>query len=278
MFQRCDPDSAMFLTFTLPSHWHKRVSVGSRLAANRMLGKQLRGWTRAMNARLKRREQPSLAYWWIREDHRSGVPHVHMLAVSEVLAAELEERDRELAGLRPLVAAKMMDASALTRAPESWRDLAVRHGWGTAMDAQIAQSREGLLNYCAKVAAELEDREVFASEVTKTRQAPELLPRHCRSFGYSAGFIPPRSKSADWTGWLEDEHGPMRSKAPNIREADWEEIAAWVESRREHRGRWPVFDPADVAVYLHNPAELRAYLERDWSRPPSRVYQLRSPG
>ena len=213
VFKSASPDAVMFWTFTLPPKWHSRFpgievgetrcgqnipSVGTavpfdtRLDANRILGKQLRSYMQGLNKKLKRRGQESVRYFWIREDHKSGVPHLHLLVVHAELAAEVRERD----ALQILVPEE--DKSL---APATWIARAVKCGFGVRFDAQLAHDREGLAGYVTKVMARL------SGEVTKQGQVAERLPASCRSYGYSRGFIPPPAKRDEWTGWIDDEHG-----------------------------------------------------------------------
>lgn len=269
LFMVCDPAAAMFLTFTLPPEWHRRRTDKSRLHANRTLGDRLRKWTGWLRTTLKREHREPLRYFWIREDTRLGVPHVHMLAVQPDLASELRDRDEAWAGMRShgLVTddewAQIESRSDHSLAPEHWREAAKRYGWGERFDAQLARSREALTGYAAKIATEIDEREInteLFGEITKGRQAPELLPRHCRSYGYSPGFIPPRDKNSEWTGWLENEFGPVASNAPPIVygpdgaplhwHSSWGRLVEHVtEAKKKRAEHSPVFDPHDLEAF-----------------------------
>lgn len=274
---KAHPSEAMFMTLTLPPKWHARVSESSRVAANKLLGSLLRKWTRWQQVRLRRAGADPMRYFWIREDHRSGVPHVHMLAFHPYLARELRDRDHGWDALR---ATGMIDAAeweAITQrsdhtlAPEHWRERAIAYGWGERFDAQLARSREAIASYCAKTITLLNDREIdgaMAGEMTKARQSPELLPRNCRSYGYSPGLIPPRHKDPAWTGWLEGEHGPHARPAPApiytgmgtpIRDHEqWRDLLEHTVAGRASRGG-PVFDPHDLTAWWPNAAAARRH-------------------
>lgn len=271
-FTSCPIDDAMFWTLTLPPEWHRWVTEASRLEANGLLGRLFRRFKDALNKRLARMGLPSIRYFWIRETHRSGVPHLHMLVVHVELAQMLRERDAEL-GEHPEVAP---DDTHL--APGWLRELAEARGFGGRFDAQVARNREALSGYATKVCSTIDDvdSQVTVGEVVKGSQVPELLPRHCRSYGYSRRFIPPRHKDPDLTGWIEDEHGrvlaPRRARPDEV---EWLGEVARIEAGRNRRPEVrPVFDARNVLTHFASQAEAYAYACGGAPGNVARVYQL----
>lgn len=224
-----NPEDVLFATLTLPPSDHREVKAAlasgdrSRLEEavkeqNRALGRKLRAWTRALSARAERAGEERLAYFWFREAHRSGVPHLHMLMVSPWLARRVRERDAELAELGDVELAE--DDRGL--APVELRELAVASGFGERLDIQVAEDQKALTGYATKV----------IGEVSKGSQTPEILPQHCRSYGQSRGFLAkPLVVDEDCVGWVTDEHGRVlqTQKTPDI-EGGWD--AAGTAPRR----------------------------------------------
>lgn len=269
-FKTCRASDAMFWTLTLPPDWHRDANDDSKLAANKMLGAYLKKFVDALNKRQKRAGRAPLRLFWIREVHKSGVPHLHALVVHRELANELRERDAELASQTQLA------ANETTTAPAYLRDMAEAAGFGIMFDAQIARSREALAGYAAKVLALAgQDDDALAGEVTKATQAPEMLPRHCRSYGYSRGFIPARDKDPDWTGWIENEHGQKLAPAATAERAvrqSFEREASPGESKlifdpKTVLGSWPVESWREAGQY--------AWAEAGARSAPARVYKLK---
>lgn len=215
-----DPREVMFVTLTLPASDHREVKAavasGDRSwveaavkEQNHALGGKLRAFTRALSARAERAGEERLAYFWFREAHRSGVPHVHMIAVSPWLAERVRERDADLAELGEVELAE--DDHGL--APVELRELAVASGFGERLDMQIAESKEALAGYATKV----------IGEVSKGSQTPEILPQHCRTYGQSKGFLAKPEQDEECVGWVTDEHGRVlqTTKKPDI-EGGWD--------------------------------------------------------
>ena len=234
-FQSCPERAAMFWTLTLPPDWHHGANDSSKLAANKAIGGMLRSFRDALNKRLDRMDLPPIRLFWIREVHKSGVPHLHALVVHDRLAEVLRVRDAELAELVEV------SANDSTLAPRWLRDMAEAAGFGERFDAQLARSREALAGYASKVCAKMGETEgaALAGEVTKGSQVPEHLPGHCRSFGYSRGFIPPKNRDPAWTGWVEDEHGRKLAPKKTI-----ESIVRDTETPPPGGGL--IFDPKNV--------------------------------
>jgi len=205
-----------FGTFTLPASVHRMVRDGVAnggdkaeliRSQHKAIGSMLRRWTRAVNARAKRAGAEPMGYFWYREAHKSGVPHVHMLIVSEWVAGMLSRRDAELEGAE-------LEAADAHLAPIELRELGCSIGWGDRMDLQLAKSREALSSYATKL----------VGEVSKGSQTPEHMPLKCRSHGSSRGFLGPRIVDESATGWVTDEHGRKLSKT-QVPEVDggWDE-------------------------------------------------------
>lgn len=214
------PDEVLFVTLTLPPEEHRRVKAAlasgdrSQLEEavrdqNAALGAKLRAWTRALSARAKRRGHDGLQYFWFREAHRSGVPHLHMIVVSPWLAGRVRERDAELAELGDVE----LSEDDRGMAPIELRELAVHCGFGERLDIQVAESREALAGYATKV----------IGEVSKGSQTPEILPQHCRTYGQSKGFLAKPEQDGSCVGWVTDEHGRVlqTQKTPDI-EGGWD--------------------------------------------------------
>ena len=216
VFQSCDPSHAMFWTLTLPADWHRDPTVARRLAANLALGAMFAKFRKALNKRL----DAPLQYFWIREDHKSGVPHLHLLVVHEAVAARLRKRDE---ALLPLLVSSRRGVHASAAATDAARKddralapqwllaIATRAGFGVRFDAQLARNRATIAHYAAKVCAQIDEGSTLAGEVTKASQAPERLPRGARSYGASRGFLAPRMDSSGaWVGWLQNGTQPDR--------------------------------------------------------------------
>lgn len=211
------PEEVLFTTLTLPASDHREVreakasgDQGWLEAAvkeqNRTLGRKLRAFTRALSARAERAGEERLAYFWFREAHRSGVPHVHMLIVSPWLGRRVRERDAELDGLE-------VSEDDRGLAPVELRELAMASGFGERLDMQVAENQDALLGYATKV----------IGEVSKGSQTPEILPQHCRSYGQSRGFLAKPKQDERCVGWVTDEHGRVlqTQKTPDI-EGGWD--------------------------------------------------------
>lgn len=256
---RADPRDLVFLTLTLPAaDHHKRDpdelhrDIGSRWNV-------LRGW-------LARRgrwagDEDRLGFLWVRESHRSGVPHLHVVLRSRGLALEVAATHDELMSMGA-------DGDALTIAPRPWRDAAQRAGFGSRIDASIVRSADKVSGYIAKVSGEL----------TKASQLA-AVPTRTRCYGSSRRFIPPRFKRPGWTGWLENANVPG---APILKGA--------AKSMKQHLRRWaaaedfvrtPEGDSRRV-VHTTNPlasfgsiADARAWEAGDSATPVARVYVLK---
>ncbi len=223
------PEDVLFTTLTLPPSDHREVksalASGDRArleeavkSQNEALGKKLRLFREALSARAKRRGYEGLRYFWFREAHRSGVPHLHMIIVSSWVAQRVRARDAELAELGD----GELDENDRGLAPMEFRELAMASGFGERLDMQVAESREALAGYATKV----------IGEVSKGSQTPEILPQHCRTYGQSKGFLAkPPEQDEECVGWVTDEHGRVlqTQKTPDI-EGGWD--AAGTAPRR----------------------------------------------
>lgn len=203
-----NPADVLFATLTLPASDHAEVKAAlrsgeiSRVEAavkeqNRTLGAKLKSWVDALSKRARREGGERLRYFWFREAHRSGVPHLHLLIVSPWVAARVRARDAELAELDV-----ELDEDDRGLAPVEYRELAMQCGFGERLDMQVAESPKALMSYAAKV----------IGEVSKGSQTPEILPQHCRSYGASKGFLAPRETDERCVGWVTDEHGRVLQK------------------------------------------------------------------
>jgi hypothetical protein len=270
-FKTCPAGDAMFWTLTLPPDWHHGANDDSKLAANRLLGAYLKRFVDALNKRLKRAGHGSLRLFWIREVHKSGVPHLHALVVHDHLADELRARDAELASHTELA------ANEVTTAPRWLRDLAENAGFGTMFDAQVAKSREALAGYASKVLALAgQEDEALVGEVTKATQVPEKLPRHCRSYGYSRGFIPPRDRDEDWTGWIENEFGQKLAPAKTIDRV----VSAAFERQKDPPRGGQIYDSENVLAAWGRDdwkeAAQFAWVDSGGRAAPTRTYRLKA--
>lgn len=185
---RTDPRELVFLTVTLPGRDHSERDPDE---LHREIGSRwnvLRGWL-ARRAKFRGDEQ-AMGYVWVRESHRSGVPHLHLVVRSRALADEVREAHHELMSMGA-------DGDALTIAPRAWRDAGQRAGFGTRMDASVVRSVDAISGYVTKVVGELTKASQLAATPTKVR-----------CYGSSRGFIPRRYKREGWTGWLEATSNP----------------------------------------------------------------------
>jgi len=213
---QADPANLCFLTFTLPGHLHKKAS---REQNNKMLGKMWKRWVDAINQRLRRRGITKMGYFWVREDHKDGTPHLHAIVACSAIADVLRKRDDENDRLHGVLDPKTFKSKERYEAVKSWRsrapdtlmDLAKSIGWGERFDAQIAVSPEAVSSYLLKQIQRL------AGETAKQGQTPDELPPNCRSYGQSKGFLAPIAPS-EYTGFIEDENGNRLMKHPKALE------------------------------------------------------------
>ena len=278
--------AGMLWTLTLPGWEHRDPTENSLLAANEALGDRLRRLFNRLNKQAKREGRPALQYFWIREAHRSGVPHVHLLVVDKHSAAELATRD-QLHHARPEVAANgraKLATGALLAA-------ALGAGFGERFEAEIVKSRDAVVGYMTKVVGTMGDDErakraayedrAIAGEVSKGTQVPELLPSHCRSYGSSRGFIPPKNRDENVTAFIETEGGILRAKKTEVGVVDAYTDRTGERTRRPRAGGGDgqVFDASDLGrtVRFETQAEAMAYLAGGFAAPVGRRYVLGMP-
>lgn len=183
------------VTFTLPSVWHRRRSRSSILAANEHISSAFSKWTDSMNVSCVRAGLGRMSYVWAREDHKSGVPHVHMLLAHGVA----------------------LECGAWVRggvpAPMEWRRRGAAVGLGR-IDASQVESADAVRKYISKV----------LSEVSKVSQRSLDGKLHRRDFGSTRGFLAPIDKSENLTGTLLNARGAPVCGAksiPSVLPEDW---------------------------------------------------------
>jgi len=220
----------MFGTLTLPAAVHRMVAEGRPeekaeliRAQHDAIGTMIRRLTRTLNARAKRAGFAGMDYFWFREAHKSGTPHVHLLLISPWLASKVRERDSD-----PELDGVELGSDDANLAPADLVTLATSIGWGERFDLQMAESREALTHYATKL----------VGEVSKGSQTPEHMPLKCRSYGGARGFLAPRKVDEQATGWVTDEHGRRLAKVsiPEI-EGGWDDqgLAPAAMAERERR-------------------------------------------
>lgn len=187
--RQLDCQNVVFLTLTLSREWHARVSRSSREAAHKLATLELGRWLDALNAVERRAGRPILEYFWVIEETKRGVCHIHMIVISEALANECR-------------ANPIPPRGDYQPAPERWTTLAQSSQLFGIIDASIARSKGAVSGYVTKVLSRV------AGELSKATQSPECLPYHQRTFGASRGFLAPRV-TTDWTGELENEAGQI---------------------------------------------------------------------
>ena len=268
--------AAMLWTLTLPPAWHANPTENKLLAANEALGDRLRRMFNRLNKQAKREGRATLRYFWVREAHKSGVPHVHLLVVDPHSAAILAERDQQH-DARPDVAAN----GAAKLAPGALLAAALGAGFGERFEAEIVKDRAAVVGYMTKVVGSMGDEErakraryedrALAGEVTKGTQVPELLPSHCRSYGSSRGFIPPKRKDDNVTAFIETEGGILRAKKTeaSVVEAYTDADGHRTKRPRAGGGDGLVFDASEQGrmVRFETQAEAMAYLAGGFSAP-----------
>lgn len=256
---RSDPRHLVFLTLTLPAGDHRsrdpdelHRDIGSRWNV-------LRGWL--VRRGLWNGDEERLGFLWVRESHRSGVPHLHVVLRSQGLAREVQATHEELMSMGA-------DGDALTIAPRQWRDAAMRAGFGSRIDASIVRSPEAVSGYVAKISGELTKASQLAAVPTKTR-----------CYGTSRRFIPPRFKRPGWTGWLEDARNPGAPIGRGAPKSMSQYLKRWA--RAEDHVRTPESESRRV-VHTLNPLanfgsieEARAWEAGDSSTPIARVYVIK---
>jgi hypothetical protein len=194
------------------------------------------------------------------EQHRSGWPHLNVLAVCPALARDRREhyrRRRECGGTKRQ--AILVDSSGAI-------DLA-RHvvgaGFGIQSSCEAAQSHEKLASYFAGLSDEplgatskRGDMQIdpgyvdgAAAEISKLIQTPTAAPSGFRRLRSGVGFLPKRLKRQGWTGVLVGRNGRVIRR----REKPW--------CDRCHK--------AQHAEPLHGPKAVRCTCKdsaRRWSR------------
>jgi len=186
-------DPCALVTFTLPAEWHRRRTVSAMVAANEKISRSVGAWTDAMNMSAKRAGLAKLAYVWAREDHKSGVPHVHLL-LSHPFA---DECDPWVRGGVP--------------APSLWQKRALAVGLGR-LDASRVHSQHATRSYITKL----------LSEATKNRQRSIVGALHRRDFGASEGFLASVPRDESLTGALLNRRGaPVNGHGIPRMDADW---------------------------------------------------------
>lgn len=256
---RSDPRELVFLTLTLPGGEHRNRDPDD---LHREIGKRwnvLRGW-------LARRclwlgDDVRMGYVWVRESHRSGVPHFHAAVRSRALAREVEDAHDELEAMGA-------QGDQLTIAPKPWRDAAQRAGFGSRMDASIVRNVDAVSGYVAKVCGEL------------TKESQLLaVPTKVRCYGASRGFIPPRYKRKGWTGWLESTNTPgvpLAKAAPKTVKAylrRWTQVADYKQTPIEQPCN--VYDTQNPLARFGSVAEAMAWERGNSPSPVARVYELK---
>jgi hypothetical protein len=174
-----DPCEVAFVTFTMDSEFHRRVSESLRARAHHLITTDLGRWLDGMNMAASRSGQQRLAYFWAREETQRGVPHLHMV-LRHPWARACMEYDATL-DWHP--------------APDFWQSLAASGGVFGRMDASRAYDLQSVQGYVAKIASRV------AGELTKDTQTPEAMDLKTRTFGASRDFLAPITKSK-FTGEL----------------------------------------------------------------------------
>lgn len=162
------------------------------------------------------------------ESHRSGWPHLNVVVVCPAMAADIQEKHKNLQGWGRKSAGR--EAARL-----AFGNILQRTGFGYIAFAESALAKEEdgedrLAAYISKLAGETgtpwdgqargliataDDAPVGASvhsiegqvvgEIAKLSQAPVRAPEHFRRLRSSKGFLPPVEKNEDLTGALFDE-------------------------------------------------------------------------
>ena len=266
----------MLWTLTLPPAWHASPTENKLLAANEALGDRLRRLFNRLNKQAKREGRDALRYFWVREAHKSGVPHVHLLVVDPHTADALGERDARH-NAQPGVAAN----GRAKLAPAELMAAAIGAGFGERFEAELVKHKRAVVGYMTKVVGAMGDEQrakraayeerALAGEVTKGTQVPELLPHHCRSYGCSRGFIPPRRKDQNVTAFIETDGGILRAKKTEIAVVDGysDKDGNRVKRPRAGGGDGLVFEASDHGrmVRFESQAEAMAYLAGGFSAP-----------
>lgn len=167
--------------------------------------RELSRMTRNFLARLRRAygHEPGSSWVAVVEAHRSGWPHVNLLAYAPSLAAELaaqqcDHRPEEPARQRILLAGHLLRTAEAT-------------GWGRQSTAEVARSKDAIASYIVKLAGQ---HDASVGEVAKITQAPMNAPERFHRLRSGKGFLPPRHRNPNVTGVLV-----RRRRSP---EGDWE--------------------------------------------------------
>ena len=253
-------EELVFVTLTLPGseHGEDHAELHAYIGAcwNRLRTTMARRWG------LK-------GYVWVRESHRSGVPHLHAVVASRWLAAEVQVAAAELAAMEA-------EGDAATIAPRALRDAAVAAGFGIRCDASLVRDRRSVQSYVSKVCGELSKASQLA-----------IVPKGVRCYGASKGFLPPIRKPTG-TGWLESAHErgavvvrpTVAARSSYERDQDFERAWARAWKRAELRFQVgprhdvPVVSPADDLAYFPTTDAAMEYVHGGVGGP-SRHYVLR---
>lgn len=199
-----DPTGWVYLVLTLDRDGYYTGRPWPNVtAAYKALGKQ----SERLLKRLRRRY--ALGNQWVAvvEAHRSGWPHMNLMAYCPELAAELRseaaERERSGSTKREQI---LLGGDLLGHAMEC--------GWGRQSTAEGARSTDALAGYIVKLAG-THDQSV--GELAKVTQAPLAAPGRFRRLRSGKGFLPPRHSNPETTGAL------VRRR--RSREGDWEILA-----------------------------------------------------
>lgn len=131
------------------------------------------------------------------EVHRDGWPHMNVLVENAELAADVRRWDEGQAAKGK----QRKIGEHRAAAPDWFKKVAVRCGFGWACLAEPVRSQQAVALYLTKMAGDPERK--IVGEVVKLTQAPTFAPRHFRTLRASRGFLPPPKKNEAITGSLE---------------------------------------------------------------------------
>lgn len=280
-FASCNVAHAMFWTLTFDG----RARTMGRLELHRRSGATLARFVRNLNKKLDRMDLAPIEYFWIREEHpSSGFVHFHVVVVHEHLSKLLHARDKELASHTEL------NDNDAHLAPQLLMHYAKQAGFGERFDARRAKNRGRIAGYVTKVVANLDGAGVrgdLSGEVAKisnkTPQMQEMLPRHCRTYGYTKDFIAPRHEGdGEWTGWLETKDGTVLGRQPQLDGpevvSEFARVAAAAAMAAAGIDTGRVFDSNNVMASWATKAEAVAYAQGEAARSSTastRTFRLR---
>ena len=134
------------------------------------------------------------------EQHRSGWPHLNVIAVNSDIGALCR-------------GAQWLSSSRESRFNREIHSMVTGCGFGRMMTVEAARSKQALAQYIAKLSTEVELPAMrdqtgrLAAEVSKITQAPVHAPRHFRALRASVGFLVPPKKNDEYTGMMLDADG-----------------------------------------------------------------------